>query len=134
MVENADGSNNLSNAFYVSRLLFDVGWIHDYKRSSSNFISCFDSDYFTILAKDNFINILVEHVSSTMDSAVPSETFRNSSKTIDGIKEGMISISANRIHVQLDLLNTIDGWFIEILIICVEGDGMTDEVDGVVFK
>lgn len=68
-----------------------------------------------------------------MDGAVSSEALGNTPKPIDWIEEGVVSISADGVKVELDLADALDCWLFEVVVIVVESDGMTNEINSVLF-
>lgn len=67
MVQDANGSNNFARYFGLFELLH-VGWIADDNWCLGCVFSASNSGDFTVLEED-FVNILIEHVGSSVDSA-----------------------------------------------------------------
>jgi hypothetical protein len=133
VVKNANGSDNL-HSFLDFLVLHDIRGIADNKRSFGNLIIGLDSSDFSIFTKENLVNVGVEHVSTSMDSAKSRETFRKTSQTIDRIEERRITILSKGFDVKLDLLDSFDGRLGEVLIISEESDCMSQEINGIIFK
>jgi hypothetical protein len=106
----------------------DVGGVADHHVALSHLAVALDSDDFASL-EENFIDVGVEHEGSTVDGADTGEALGDTAQPVDGVDEGGVTISAHRIHVQLDLVNDVDGWKLHEALVVVEGDCVADEVD-----
>jgi hypothetical protein len=62
------------------------------------------------------------------------ETLRKSTKTINGIEERRVTVLTKRVNVKLDLLQGFLSRSLKIVIIVVESDCMTQEINSVVLK
>ena len=65
-----------------------------------------------------------------MDSAKSRESLWKSSETVDWIQEWGLAISSLRGQVKLHLQDCVHGWHVDIIIIGVKSDSVTQKVFG----
>lgn len=133
MIQDADTSDGFTNFFDFVCLasLKHVAGVADDHLALGSFITTLDTSDLSIIAIDNFIDVLIEHESTTIDGAHSGETFRNTTETIDGIDERRVSVSTVGVHVELDLIDSFNGRSVDEVIISVEGNSVTNEINSV---
>mgnify|MGYP006976780602 CR=1 FL=1 len=133
MVHDTDASDDFSNAL---DLVFVTGFDHitgmtDEHLALGNFISTLDSTNLSVFIEKNLVNILVEHESTSVNGAHSRETFRDTSESIDRVDERRLTVSAMRIHIELNSLDGFNHRSVNEAIISVKGNSVTNEVDSV---
>jgi len=128
--DTSDGFTNFSDFLFLASLEHVAGVADDHLALGS-FVTALDASDLSGFVIDDFIDILVEHESTTIDGAHSGETFGDTTETIDGIDERRVSVSTVGIHVELDLINSFNGRSVDEVIISVEGNSVTNEINGI---
>ena len=83
---------------------------------------------------DDLLDGLVQHVGSTIDGGKTSEGLGELGQTVERVDVRGFSVAHERLSVQLDTTDGGEGQLVEVGIITVESDGVTDEVNCVLFQ
>ena len=126
--DTSDGFTNTSDLLLLASLEHVAGMADDHLALGS-FVTTLDTRDLAISVVDDFIDIFVEHESTSINGAHSRETFGDTTKTIDGIDEGRVSVSTVRVHVELNSINSFNGGSLDEGIISVKSNSMTDEID-----
>jgi hypothetical protein len=111
-----------------------VAWTANHHFTLGHTISGLNSAHLTVLVVHNFIDILVQNKSSSVNGAHPGKSFRNASKTVNWIQKGGITISAMGIHIKFNFIDRFNGGSLQEIVIGVQSYGVTNKVNGVVFQ
>ncbi len=128
--DTSDGFADLLDLLFLASSEHVAGVTDDHLALGS-FVTALDTRNLSRFVIDDFINILVEHESTTIDGAHSGETFGDTTETIDGIDEGRVSVSTVGIHVELDLIDGFNSGSLDEAIISVKSDGVTNEINSV---
>lgn len=69
-----------------------------------------------------------------MDSTETTERLGESTKTIDWIEEGRVTILAHGLHVENGLSGKLKSWSLQVGVISIKGDSMAQEISGLTVK
>lgn len=132
VVQDADASDDLLDQLHsvLESTLDGVGRVANDHGAVGNPVSILDTDDLPVFEED-LVDVGVQHESASVDGADPRESFRDASKTVDGINEWRVSILAHGIGVELDLPDHLDSRELVEALIGVEGNCVADEVNGV---
>lgn len=135
MVENADASNNLSDAekSLLQVALEGIGRVTDDLGALGDLFSLSDSSNLSVFEND-FIDISIEHEGSSVDGTHSGESLWNSSQSVDWIDEWRITVSSVRVHVELDFLDSVNSWLLKEIVVGIESDGVSQEISSVWLK
>lgn len=89
-----------------------------------------DTDDLAVLV-DELLDLLLEHLDATGDGAETGETLGDTAETVLGVDEGGRTETGKRVSVKLALLDGISGGLVEVVVVLVQSDGVTSELDGV---
>ena len=111
MVHNTDTSDCLADrlAHVCVFSLEHVAWMADDSLALGDFFTALYSADHSIFIEEYLVNVLVEHESTSVDSAHSGETFWDTTKTVDGVYEWRVSVSTMGVHVELDFINSFNG-------------------------
>jgi hypothetical protein len=134
VLQDADTSDNL---FHQSHSVFEsapqnVSWIADESLASCDSLRTLNPGHLAIFEED-LIHIGVQHESSTIHCADSRKTLWDTSQPKYGIYE-RAGVFSHGVHVELDLSNELDCRPSYKGIVGVEGNSVTDKVNGVFFQ
>ena len=112
MVENANGSHDLT--LWDELVLSGITWITDHNWGSSGLFSASDACHLAFSIECYLVNVLVEHIGSSMDGAQTTECLWKSTKTVDWVKEATGSVLAVTVEIELHLLDGVDCWLVQV--------------------
>jgi len=133
VIQDTDASDDLASGL---DLLLVTSLQHVRRMANDSFAlsgigAASDTANLATLVINDLLNVLIQHESTTMDGAHSGETFGDTTQTVDGVQEGRVTISAMRVHVQLDLLDALISGSLNETIISVKGNSVTDEIDDI---
>lgn len=134
VVEDADDPDDLLNELdpVLESALLGIGGIADQSIALGNPLRSLDSNNLAIF-EEHLIDVGVQHECTTVDCADPGESLGDAAQSEDGVDEGT-GVFAHGVHVELDLADEVDGWSVEEVVVGVESDCVTDEVDSVLLQ
>mmetsp|Transcript_82247 Transcript_82247/g.172190 ORF Transcript_82247/g.172190 Transcript_82247/m.172190 type:complete len:399 (-) Transcript_82247:64-1260(-) len=80
------------------------------------------------------VNRLVQHVDASVDGGEPGEALRQAAEAVQGIDEGGTAVLQDRVQVELALVDGGSAGLVQVLVIDLKSDGVTDEVDGALLE
>lgn len=136
VVEDADGSDDLAVLpdLVGDAAALDVAGVADDQGRLGLLGAGSDAGDAALGVEEDLIHLGVEHVGAAVDGAQSGEGLGETAQAVDGVEEGGVAVLAQGLHVELDLLDAVDGGLLEVLVVAVEGDGVAEEVDGVVLE
>ena len=105
VVEQANGSNNLASRLQLVTVLWQVAGIANHQGSCGGVVSAFDACNFALVIVGDFIYFGIEHIGAAMNGAEPGKRLREATKSVNGVQEWTITVSANGFHVELHLFD-----------------------------
>jgi len=132
VVQNADSANNLADDACLLQAV-NVRGVADNEGSAGGFLAATNTDGATGLEK-NLVHRGVKHVSAAVDGAETREGLGEATKTVDGVEEGRVTVLAHRLHVELHLAGSLDGWLLQVRVLDVQGNSVAQEIDGLSLK
>jgi len=135
VAEDADGADDLASAVHT---IGEVRGISDDELALGDGVRLLrglDTDGVTVL-DDDVVDGGVEHVGTTVDGAETSKALRKLTKTIEWVEVGAlgVGIAGKRVEVELHADDRLKSRLLQVVIVEVEADSVTDEVDGVGLK
>lgn len=132
VVQNANCSNYLP--FWNKSVLGGIARVANHNWSTGCLVSASYSTNFSTSVESDFVNLGVQHVGSSMDSAKSTECLGQSTKTIDWVQEATGSVLAVTLKIKLHLFDRVDSWLVKISIRILQCNCVTQEIDSVFVK
>mmetsp|Transcript_11486 Transcript_11486/g.28933 ORF Transcript_11486/g.28933 Transcript_11486/m.28933 type:complete len:278 (+) Transcript_11486:164-997(+) len=125
MVDEGDVAKDLSNFLHLVR---EVRRISNDHFGLGNLSLRLDTHKLALVVIHNFLNRCVQHVSTTTDSSQTSERLRELTETVERIDERGLAKLAQRVPVELHLLNGVHRRLAQVLICGVQSNCMSQEL------
>lgn len=136
LVENANRTDDLAD--FLDQALVasvqNVAGVANDQLALSDLFAGLHTAHATLVVVQDLFNVLVEHESTTLDRTHSRETFRNTTKTVDWVDERRVTISSDGVHIQFDFVDSFDSRSFQELVIRVQRNGVTDEIDSIWFQ
>mmetsp|Transcript_12966 Transcript_12966/g.33095 ORF Transcript_12966/g.33095 Transcript_12966/m.33095 type:complete len:283 (-) Transcript_12966:264-1112(-) len=124
MVQQSDTAHHLTDLLYLVR---KVAWITDDHLGTSHLTFGLDTDRLTTLV-DHLFDGSVQHVGATVECRQTSKGLRQLTQTVLRIDVRRATVACQRVHVQLDLLHRVHGGLLQVVVITMKSQRMTNKV------
>jgi len=132
VAEDADGTNDLASG---------VDTVREVRRISNDELALgdglgvlrrLDTDSLAVL-HDDVVDRSIQHVGTTIDGAETSKALRKLTKTVERVQVGALGIGITRqgVEVELHTNDGLESGLLQVVIVQVQADSVTDEIDGV---
>lgn len=116
----------LAEALHVGRVANDHG--------GGGLLAVADDAGNLAVLDDHLLDGRVEHVGAAVDGAQTGEGLGETANTVHGVEEGRVTVLAEGGSVELHLLHGLHGGLSAVAVVGVEGDGVAEEINGVLFE
>lgn len=110
-----------------------VGGVADHHVAFRHLAVALDAHHLAVLEQD-FVDVRVQHERAAVDGADAGESLGDPTQPVNRVDEGRVTVPAHRVHVQLDLIDQVDGWELHKGLVVIQGDCVSDKVDCVGFQ
>mmetsp|Transcript_17757 Transcript_17757/g.41135 ORF Transcript_17757/g.41135 Transcript_17757/m.41135 type:complete len:365 (+) Transcript_17757:145-1239(+) len=126
MVENANASNK--HARGLDLFSREIRRISNDHACLGHLLACLDTSCLALIIINNLINILIQHIGTSVNGTDTRESLGKTSQSVDRINVGARSVSSKRVAVRSEVLDGGSSRLVHVTLVQLKAHGMRNEL------